>query len=115
VSEQRPHRRMDRRELKAAARIIARLVRSKTTVSRRTKDKPSEPICSEPTPPERARQSMQVQLDSIDLANLEKIINRMKRDPLLGPMKAELGREKATRYAIAFCAEHLPARITATA
>jgi len=84
-------------------------------VSKRTKPaEPSEPICVDPPPPERPRQSMQVQLDSIDLANLGKIIDRMKRDPLLGPMKAELGREKATRYAIAFCAEHLPERITAT-
>lgn len=84
-------------------------------MTRRSKAKPPEP--SEPTPPERPdgyRQSMHIGLDATDLANLEKIIDRIKHDPLAGRLKADIGREKATRYAIAYCAEHMPARITAT-
>lgn len=56
---------------------------------------------------------MQVALGATDLENLDIILGRMKRDPLLGPMEVELGRAKATRYAIAWCAKHGPERITA--
>ena len=83
-------------------------------MSRTTKAKP--PGSTESPPPERPegyRQSMHIGLDATDLANLDKIIDRMKNDPLLGRLKADLGREKATRYAIAYCAQHIPSRITA--
>lgn len=73
------------------------------------RSKGTEP--SEPRP-EGYRQSMHLALDSADLDNLDKIIAMMKRDPILGRLKAGLGREKATRFAIAYCVEHLPARIT---
>jgi hypothetical protein len=122
MTEQRPRRRMDRRELNAATRIIERLVRSKAVIRKPTKEdrkrRHAEGVSpSLATPPERPagyRQSMHIGLDATDLANLDKILGRMKSDPLLGRLKAELGREKATRYAIAYCAEHMPARITAT-
>lgn len=93
--------------------MIARLVRNKA-VSRRTKQKPAEPVAAEPVRPEGYRQTMHLGLDATDLANLDKIVASMKRDPIIGPLKVNLGREKAARYAIAHFVEHLPARITQT-
>lgn len=79
----------------------------------RRKATPREPAeLAPPARPEGYRQSMHIGLDATDLANLEKIIDRIKRDPLIGRLKEDLGREKATRYAIAYCAEHMPARIS---
>jgi hypothetical protein len=106
-SSKAPRRRtMDRRQLIEATRTIKRLVRSKTTVSRTPK--PSKDL------PEDHRQIIHLAVDKTDLANLEKIVERFKRDPLVGPMKVDAGREKAARYAIAWCAENGPARISAT-
>lgn len=62
--------------------------------------------------PDDYRQIMHLGLGKTDLVSLDKIVERMTSDPLLGPMKIEGGREKAARYAIAYCAKHGPARIT---
>lgn len=62
--------------------------------------------------PDDYRQIMHLSLGKPDLVSLDKIVERMSSDPLLGPMKIEGGREKAARYAIAYCAKHGPARIT---
>ena len=99
-------RRMDREQLNEARRIIGGLVRNGRQMGRRANKAASEL-------PEDYRQCMQLALDKTALVRLEKILERMKGDPLLGSMKLELGREKAIHYAIAFCAEHMPERITA--
>jgi|SRR4051812_29677550 hypothetical protein len=96
---------MDRRELNAARRIIAGLVRSKT-VRKRTKDKPPE--STEPAPRDRPagyRQTVHIGLDAADLADIEKIIARMKRHPTIGRLHNNIGRVKAILFAITECAK----------
>jgi hypothetical protein len=103
---ERPRRRMDRSELNAAARIIARRLRSRAVASKRQKQSEA----AEAAPPERPegyRQSVNIGFDASDLANLEKILTHMRRDPGLRALKADLGLAKATRYAIAKYAEQL--------
>jgi hypothetical protein len=39
---------------------------------------------------------------------LDDIVEHMKADPILGSLQADLGREKAIRYAIVRCWEALP-------
>lgn len=108
MSEQRPRRRMDRNQLNEARRTIARLVRSKTVSSR--KRKPAEPIKpTEPERPEGYRQTLHVGCYARDLANLDKIVENLKLDPVIGGLHANIGREKAARFAFAKCAENLPA------
>lgn len=69
-------------------------------MTKRTKATPAEPA----TPaqrPEGYRQSMHIGLDAIDLANLDKIAEHMRADPVIGRLHHNIGREKAARYAIA--------------
>lgn len=74
---------------------------------------PAETAPTEPEPAEPGyRTTMHLGLDAIDIANLEKIIAMMRRDPKIGRLHAKLGREKAARYAIAHCVEHPPAHVT---
>lgn len=72
------------------------------------KPKPSDEL------PEDHQQTMHLKLDKTDLASLDAIVARMKRDPILGRMKVDLGRQNAARWAIAYCIEHMPARFTTT-
>jgi hypothetical protein len=101
---ERPRRRMDRRDLKRAARTIERLARSGIELAR--KAKPVDEL------PAGHRQTMHLGLDVPDLRNLDKIVTLMRNDPILGRLK-DMGREKAARFAIAYFAEHAPARLTA--
>jgi hypothetical protein len=65
--------------------------------------------------PDDYRQIIHLACSKRTLMNLDTIVKRHARDPLLGPMKGvEVGREQAARYAIAYCAEHGPARISTT-
>lgn len=68
-----------------------------------------KPAATEAAPerPEGYRQSVNIGFDATDLANLEKILAHMRRDPGLRALKAGLGLAKATRYAIAKYAEQL--------
>lgn len=62
--------------------------------------------------PEDHEQTIHVRVNKRALMNLDKIRERMKRDPLIGPMHINPGRARAVLYAIAQCAEHGPARIS---
>lgn len=109
--------RMSRQQLNEARRTIARLVRRKAAVTRRTKAKPTESAEAEGAATERPkgyRQVVHLGLGSKDLDRLDQIVERMRGDEYLDAMQLDLGREKAARYAIAFCAKHMPERITAT-
>lgn len=64
--------------------------------------------------PDDHKQTLHLLLYKADLVRLDKIVGQMKRDPRLGPMRIEPGREKAALYAIARCAENGPERITST-
>lgn len=99
-------RHMDRTQLAEAARIVERLAGSNLVNSKRTKPEPAEPRT------EGYRQTMHLGLDATDLENLDKIAERMRRDPIIGRLHTNIGREKAARYAIAFCVEHAPADAT---
>lgn len=107
--------RMDRKQLREASRVIARLVRSKA-VAKRTKQQKPEPDEAEPVlvRTEGYQQTMHLKLDATDIANLDKIVAVMKRHPIVGRLQAGLGREKAARYAIAHFVEQLPASTTQT-
>lgn len=111
--------RMDRRQLREARRVIERLVRNKPVTKptkeerkRRHAEGVAPSLAKQPGRPEGYRQTMHLGLDETDLANLDKIVAMMKRDPIIGRLKAELGREKAARVAIAHFVQHPPARIT---
>ena len=96
---------MDPQQLIEATRTISRLVREKKPVSR--KPKPTEAL------PDDHRQTIHVAAGKTTLVALDKIVERFIRDPLVGPMNIEPGRGKAARYAIAWCAENGPERISA--
>lgn len=60
-----------------------------------------------PVRPKGYRQTMHLGLAARDLENLDRIAAAMRRDPILGGLQANIGREKAARYAIAYCVAHL--------
>lgn len=62
--------------------------------------------------PSSYRQTMHLGLGARDIENLEKIAAMMRSDPMLGSLHAKIGREKAARYAIAYCVANPPAHIT---
>lgn len=105
--------RMDRRQLREARRVIARLVRKKA-VTRRTKEKPAEPVAAQPVRPGGYRQTIHLGVDATVLANLDAIVEYMKTRPDIACLQADLGREKAARFAITQLAKRLSARITQT-
>lgn len=78
------------------------------------KPQPSPAEASAPEEPAKGRRTIHLGLAPKQLAQLDKILGRMRDDDYLDAMQLDLGREKAARYAIAFCAKHMPERITAT-
>lgn len=73
--------------------------------NKQPKPQPAEPAA--PDRPDGYRQSVSIGFDATDLANIDKILAHMRRDPGLRALKADLGLAKATRYAIAKYAEQL--------
>ena len=114
-------KRMDRRQLREATAVIARLVRSKSNVTKRKPKEQAEAAASpeaeaKPHRPKGYRQVMHLGLGPKDLARLarlDKIVEAMKDDEGLEAMQLDLGREKAARLAIAWFAKNLPQQIIA--
>lgn len=73
---------------------------------------PTPPDAPAETRPAPFRQTLHLGLDAVDLDNLDKLAARLRRDPIIGRMHSNIGREKAARYAIAYCVEHPPAPAT---
>jgi hypothetical protein len=59
--------------------------------------------------PEGYRKSVYLGLKARDLENVEKVVAIMRSDPVAGLMDDKIGRAKAARYALAYCAKHHPA------
>lgn len=55
------------------------------------------------------RQTVHLELKARDLANLDLVVAKMRRDPIVGLMDEDVTRARAARYAIAYCAKHSPA------
>jgi hypothetical protein len=51
--------------------------------------------------------TVHLSFDATDLDNLDKIAERLRKHPIHGRMHANIGREKAARWAIAHCAENV--------
>lgn len=60
---------------------------------------------------EPAEITLHLKLDAADQARVDIVIGWMRSDPIVGRLRANLGREKAFRYALAHCIAHPPAHV----
>lgn len=58
-----------------------------------------------PTPRKPALRRMTLRLDATDEADLDLIVEVMRKDPVIRRLRGRLGREKAVRYAIGVLVE----------
>lgn len=102
--------RMSREQLNEARRTVAELVRRKPNVSSK---RPKDPAPSEPGESRSpSNQTLHLSLEEPDLRNLDAIVELLKRHPIHGRLHANIGRQKAARFAIAYCVEHAAGRVT---
>lgn len=57
--------------------------------------------------PDDHTQTIHLRVGKAELVDLDKIVEAMKRDPKMGRMRLQPGREKAARYAITEYADQL--------
>lgn len=58
-----------------------------------------------PTPRKPAFRRMTLRLDATDEADLDTVLELMRKDPVIRRLRGRLGREKAVRYAIGVLVE----------